>query len=291
MAGQGETIMSARDRSKVAAGSCAIALLLLSGTAYAAQSAAPATPAPAAADAAAKPLDNLAEVVVSAEKPTRKAADLIAWIRRLLGKYTFEGKVDLGGKGNPNDRWSVNGGGTCIGFGVAPGVQCEINVHWPPVPGPNAPEILSGISDLTPAMILYAMEPDDLGIRYLQVNSKGLAEGSTGTIIGDTATFKTPCVNVAKGCERTTRITVGSESKIIDMQIDTEVNYELVARFSFKLRRVAQLQAPAPPPEPPAAPANKPAQTKPQSTQPTQQQPQGNRGTQTPGGGGGGRRR
>lgn len=274
----------------IAVSSCAIALLLLSGAAFAAQ---PAAAPPAAEPAAsAKPLDNLAEVVVSAEKPTRKPSDLIAWIRRLLGKYTFEGKVDLGGKGNPNERWTVNGGGTCIGFGVAPGVQCEINVHWPPVPGPNAPEILSGISDLTPAMILYAMEPDDLGIRYLQVNSKGLAEGSTGTIIGDTATFKTPCVNVASGCERTTRITVGSESKVIDMQIDTEVNYELVARFNFKMRRVAQLQAPAPPPEPPATPATKPAANKPaQPAQPAQQQ-QGNRPAQTPGaGGGGGRRR
>jgi hypothetical protein len=135
-----------------------------------------------------------------------------------------------------------------VGFGVAPGVQCEINVKWPQVPGPHGQEVVSGVSDLTPAMILYAMEPDDLGIRYLQVNSKGLAEGATGYIAGDTATFKTPCVNAPPGCQRITRITAESGSEVVDMQIDTELDYKLAARFNFRMRRVAEIQAPAAPP-------------------------------------------
>jgi hypothetical protein len=187
--------------------------------------------------------DELSQVNVTADKATRKPSDLIAWIRRLLGQYTIDGKVDLGGKGNPNERWTAVGTGTCIGFGVAPGVQCEMNVKWPAIPGPHGPEVLSGVSDLTPAMTLYAMEPDDIGIRYLQVNNKGLAEGATGFIINDTAEFKTPCVNAPPGCERVTRITVASDSKVINMDIDTMLNYELAARFNFKLRRVAEPQA------------------------------------------------
>ena len=45
--------------------------------------------------------DQLSEVTISAEKPTRKVADLIPFLRRILGEYTVDGKVDLGGQGKP----------------------------------------------------------------------------------------------------------------------------------------------------------------------------------------------
>jgi hypothetical protein len=87
------------------------------------------------------------------------------------------------------------------------------------------------------------LEPDELGIRYLQVNNKGLAEGATGYMIDDTVTFKTPCVNTPPGCQRVTRVTARSDNKVVDFQIDTEVDYKVAARFNFKLRRVANPQA------------------------------------------------
>lgn len=192
----------------------------------------------------AKPTDDqLNEVTISAEKPTRKVADLIPFLRRILGQYTVDGKVDLGGQGKPEERWSVYGSTNCVGFGIAPGVQCELNIKWPPIPGPNAEDVMSGVMAMTPAMILYGLEPDELGIRYLQVNSKGLAEGATGYMLNDTVTFKTPCVNTTPACQRITRITARSDSKVVDMQIDTEVDYKLAARFTFKLRRTANPQA------------------------------------------------
>jgi hypothetical protein len=236
---------SSRAASLFIGGAVALTMALLLPVVSIAASPAATRPAafpavPAATD------EDLSEVVVSGEKLTIKPSALITWIRRLLGKYTFEGKVDLGGTGKPEERWTIRGTGTCVGFGVAPGVQCEINVKWPQVPGPHGQEVVSGVSDLTPAMILYAMEPDDLGIRYLQVNSKGLAEGATGYITGDTATFKTPCVNAPPGCQRITRITSESGSDIVDMQIDTELDYKLAARFNFRMRRTAEIQAPAP---------------------------------------------
>lgn len=236
--------------------------LLLSPAVFAAA----ATPPPAAAPSAeAKPpesgksVDQLNDVVVSGEKPTRQPSVLIDWIRRLPGQYTIDGKVDLGGKGNANERWSAYGTGSCVAFGVAPGVTCEISVRWPPIPGPHGPEVVSAVSDLAPAMIAYAMEPDDLGIRYMMVNSKGLAEGTTGYIIGDTATFKTPCVNAPPGCQRVIRITVESGNPLVQMQVDTELNTQLAAHFDFKFRRVAQLQAEAPKDAKAPAPAAKPA--------------------------------
>jgi hypothetical protein len=187
--------------------------------------------------------EQLNEVTISAEKPTRKVADLIPFLRRILGQYTIDGKVDLGGQGKPEDKWTAVGTGNCVGFGVAPGVQCELNVKWPQIPGPNGEAIMSGVMGMEPMMILYGLEPDELGIRYLQVNNKGLAEGATGYMLNDTVTFKTPCVNTQPGCQRVTRVTTRSDSKVVDFQIDTEIDYKVAARFNFKLRRVANPQA------------------------------------------------
>jgi hypothetical protein len=192
--------------------------------------------------AAQEKLEELNEVLVSGEKPTRKVGDLIPWIRRLLGEYAFEGHVDLGGKGDPDDRRQVLGIGTCVGFGVAPGVQCEINVRWRATTESVGEEVPGRVSALAPAMIIYGVEPDDLGIRYLQVDSRGLAEGATGFVIGDTATFRAPCVDIPEGCLRITRITAPPDSKLIEMQVDTEVNAELVLRYHFALTRVAEIQ-------------------------------------------------
>jgi hypothetical protein len=224
----------------VFAGRIIVLLALLQGTALAASPAERAPPA-----AAADRLQELGEVLVSGEKPTRKVADLIPWLRRLLGQYTFEGYVDLGGKGEPDAQRRARGVGVCVGFGVAPGVQCEINVRWPESSAADGGEIMGGISSLSPAMILYGLEPDDRGIRYLQVDNRGLAEGATGFIIGDTATFRTPCVDQPEGCQRITRITAVPDSKLIEMQVDTEVNYELAMRYRFQLTRVAEIQTKA----------------------------------------------
>lgn len=206
--------------------------------AVAAQAAAPArTEAPPREDV------ELSEVVVSGEKPTRRVADVIPFLRRLLGQYTYSGYVDLGGKGLPEDRKAVRGGGTCVGFGVAPGVQCEIQVRWPETKGADGQPVMGGVSYLQPAMILYGLEPDEIGIRYLQVDNRGLAEGATGLIIGNTLSFRTPCVDFTEGgCDRVVKITAEPESKVIDMQVDTEVAGQLAMRFRFQMTRVAEVQ-------------------------------------------------
>lgn len=203
-----------------------------------------ASPAPAAdAPAGAGKVEELSEVVVSGQKPTRKLADIIPWLRRLLGEYTIEGYVDLGGRGEPDEQRSVRGTGVCIGFGVAPGVQCEFNIRWPETRARGGGEILGGVSNLSPAMILFGLEPDDIGLRYLQVDNRGLAEGSRGGIIGDTAVFRTPCADLIEGCERATRIITSSDSKLVELQVDTEIYYQVKVRYRFQLTRVAEVQA------------------------------------------------
>lgn len=189
-------------------------------------------------------LEELSEVIVSGEKPINNVRDLIPWIRRLLGQYTLQGYVDVGGKGNPEDRHTMRGIGTCIGFGVAPGVQCEINTRWAQSTGSGSAPVPESVAALAPAMILYGVEPDELGIRYLQVDNRGLAEGATGDVIGNTATFRARCVDMAEACERVTRITAVSESKVVDVQVDTEVGGQLALRYRFQMQRVAEVQAP-----------------------------------------------
>lgn len=188
-------------------------------------------------------LEELGEVIVSGERPVRSVQELIPWIRRLLGEYTIEGYVDVGGRGDPDDRKSVRGTGLCAGFGEAPGVQCELRVGWPPPRPVRALLMPASASAMMPVMILYGVEPDELGIRYLQVDARGLAEGATGVVVGDSAAFKAACVDMPDGCERITRITAKSDSKQLDMQIDTVVNGELEVRYRFQLTRVAEPQA------------------------------------------------
>ncbi len=196
---------------------------------------------PATVPAATEKFEELSEVVVSGLRPTSKVADVIPWMRRLLGEYTIEGYVDLRGKGDPADRRSVRGWGVCVGFGVAPGVQCEVDVRWPAASVADD-LVMGGASTLAPAMMLYGLEPDEIGVRYLQVDNRGLAEGASGGIIGDSATFRAPCADVVEGCQRVTRIIARSESKQIDMQVDTEIFYELAMRYRFQLTRVKEVQ-------------------------------------------------
>lgn len=187
-------------------------------------------------------VEELSEVVVSGERPTRKVADVIPWLRRLLGEYTIEGYVDLGGRGEPDEQRTVRGTGVCVGFGVAPGVQCEFNIRWPETRARGGGEILGGVSNLSPAMILFGLEPDEIGVRYLQVDNRGLAEGSRGGIIGDSAVFRTPCADGIEGCERSMRIITRSDSKLVEMQVDTEIYYQVKLRYRFQLTRVKDVQ-------------------------------------------------
>jgi hypothetical protein len=74
------------------------------------------------------------------------------------------------------------------------------------------------------------------------VDNRGLAEGATGLVTGDTAAFRTPCVDQPTDCLRVVRITARPDSKIIDMQIDTELSLQVAMRYRFQLTRVAQVQ-------------------------------------------------
>jgi hypothetical protein len=155
-----------------------------------------------------------------------------------VGEFDWEGYVDTGGKGNPGDTRAVRGTGSCLGFGPAPAVQCEIKVRWSTVKGPDGEEIPGGRSNLNPAMMLYGFEPDRIGIRYMTVDSEGIADGAMGYVVGDTLISRSPCVNVPGQCERVAHITADPDLKMVRMEIDLEVDYQKAVHFDFIMKRV-----------------------------------------------------
>jgi hypothetical protein len=180
----------------------------------------------------------LSEILIEGRKPERNPQKVIDWMARLVGEYTFAGEVDLKARGSPQDLHPVRGSGKCIGFGPAPAVRCQIDVHWTPVPVEDRGKVLGGVSNLEPATMLFGFEKDRLGIRYMLVDNNGIAEGALGYVVGNTLISRAPCVNVPGQCERVAHITADNDLKMIDMQIDVEIDHQPAVRFHFEMHRV-----------------------------------------------------
>lgn len=140
-----------------------------------------------------------------------KVAELDAWLRRLSGRFIYEGIYDPGFQ-------PARGEGDCIGVGNGPGVQCVIHVRWPEFTG-------DGILPLAPAMFLYGLDPQAAQIRYLRVTSRSIAEEVRGSVSGSMATFKTGCVAapVYPPCRRIIRIEAKPGRRVLHMWDDTEL--------------------------------------------------------------------
>lgn len=155
------------------------------------------------------------------------------WLGRLVGKYKFEGLVQVVAKGDcgplppdpaKQDQQSeappepycrtIKGKGDCAAIGTGPGVQCVLNVYWQDMyetafqkseadatevdASPTGVfELPGGFSYLDPAMALFGVDPVKAEIHYLLVDNKGMPEGGPGAVVGNRATFQTRCVNEA----------------------------------------------------------------------------------------------
>lgn len=184
-------------------------------------------------------------------------ADMDVWLRRLVGRYTFEGMVQIVHDGDcdsiePQICQSIKGKGDCVAVGDGPGVQCILDVTWLDMfqqPG--------GVSYLDPAMALFGLDPGNSALNYLLVDNKGLPEGGQGYIKGNRATFRTLYVNApvllmemgdkAKGVTnvyRTVRLDARPDATVVhwSMDIELEAAGERVmwTRFEMTLRRVPQ---------------------------------------------------
>lgn len=151
-----------------------------------------------------------------------RMAELDAWLRRLVGRFRMDGDVKRYAghhAGNKRDGCipragyitddscgyhffrSAHGSGDCVGVGNGPGIHCVFNVPWPrfihesPIPRRPPEEKWLGSGTLDPAVLMFGLDPDSLGIRYMLVGSQSIAIEATGVLEGDTLTFKTRCPN------------------------------------------------------------------------------------------------
>jgi hypothetical protein len=198
------------------------------------------------ASAKSEPLDELDEVLIDGQKPSRKPSEFISWMRRLVGQFSFSGNVDINGNGDPQDLLQVDGRSECIGYGGVRAVQCNIRVTWPERKGPNGEEIPGGVSALNPATILYGVDGNDLYVRFMIVDSKGIAEPGFGFLVGDTVTSRAPCVNTPGTCEKITRITAEPDGTRIEMNVDIERDYKRTTSYRFVLTRIGTVGREAP---------------------------------------------
>jgi hypothetical protein len=172
-------------------------------------------------------------------KPTRDPQKIVNWLKLLVGEFSYGGYVQLRGEGVSTALLSVEGRTSCIAFGRAPGVHCELKVAWPEArgaEGQEVPEVPGGISTLTPAMVEYGLDTDRLGIRYMLVDNRGMANYGDAYLVGNTLATVTPCPDIPD-CTRTTRITPRVDGELVEMEVEIEKELTRRARFRFVLQR------------------------------------------------------
>lgn len=160
---------------------------------------------------------------VSEDRRIRRALEMDIWLRRLEGKFRYEGFSYSLFSGDSPPPDAVAGWGECVGVGVGPGMQCAGNV---PVP----------------AVRLYGIDAVASKIRYLQLEGRGLAEEGMGNLMGDTLTtrVRVPNTNAAPYQEREVRIYAPAHGKLIQMTISIELNRWPVHRMDLYLHRIPQ---------------------------------------------------
>jgi hypothetical protein len=161
------------------------------------------------------------------------------WLARLVGRFVVDGHVDLHATGNPDDILEVSGRVECVGFGMAPGVECEVKIRWPEKPGPDGADVPGRVSTLNPAVMLFGFDPARQGVQQITVDNNGTAESALGLhVTADVVQSRTPCAARPGDCERVVRITALPDLKVVEMLIDLEIDKVKATRFMFTLHRV-----------------------------------------------------
>jgi hypothetical protein len=216
------------------------------------------------------------------------AADMPAWMPRLVGRFKYNGIVQFFQASTPGAEVTevpskqkfysegtcdeecyssipslreAKGMGDCIAIGSGPGVQCVINVVWQEEWTPKGQAVEGGVSFLGPAATIYGFDPMASKIRYLILNTKGIAESETGVLKGDTLSwiFDTHCESSGMNrCRQVTRVAALPDGNTIRTSIDIEkwdlrdLRWWRLTTFSLDMHRVQQgpqdkaLKAPAP---------------------------------------------
>lgn len=221
---------------------------------------------PVAGAAGSNPRDTRRDLTYLNPPPVTDSAQIGAWLRQLAGRYRVEGSVwmlsrffEFYYEGEKREvefqqRFeSAGGAGDCAAVGAGPGMHCIFNIAWQdqyetimdPEQGPvGVHNLPGGVPYLNPSMLLVGLDPGKQGVSFLLVDNKGLPEAGTGSLAGDRATLRAPCVNAPKlflvmnpaakfndrlpqACERIIRIDASPGAKFVRMDISIQLNDEL----------------------------------------------------------------
>lgn len=184
--------------------------------------------------------------------PVTDVAGMSDWLQRLVGRYKFDGMIQLFGATCDAASASpacnpIKGLGDCVAVGKGPGVQCILNATWQDLFQVNfesgtATAPPGTVAYLDPAMLLLGLDPGASSINNLLVNDKGLPEGGLGSIVNVTAKFTTQCVNEPAGCLRVMRIEAKPEASLVYLSVDaiSATTRDPITSIILTLRRVPQ---------------------------------------------------
>jgi uncharacterized membrane protein YgcG len=151
------------------------------------------------------------------------------WLRRLVGRYRFDGMIEVGACGilpgaalasmPEQECTGVKGMGDCVGIGTGPGVQCIINVTWVDLWDKRGEP--KAMSYLDPAMILIGVDPGKSALNYMLVSNKGLPYAGSGTISGNRVTFRNAlCASRFFHCVPTMYFEAKPDANLLFIRID-----------------------------------------------------------------------
>lgn len=180
-------------------------------------------------------------------------AAMEAWLRGLVGHYRYTGVEEVPPESCTTNAFGMDdprtcagaqpreayGSWDCIAIGAGAGVHCIF--------GSTAPLRISDITDGavpnlnldSPTMVLFGIDPDVPTLRYMRIDDDGIAYEATGSLRGNTASFRKPCRHgPVASCLEIFRIELrdGKPPQAIIDWVDAAADYNSIALLQIWMR-------------------------------------------------------
>jgi hypothetical protein len=186
-----------------------------------------------------------------------KLSELEVWLQRLVGRFRIEGvaKVFVAQSrichaGSCYRHRHTQGDANCERVASGAGIHCAINIAQPKfLPSTTDEAYLPQVGDRWPgpfldgAIILFGINPERLGIRFLLVDAKSIAYEAFGVLEGDSVTFKSGCGTdpFSSSCQRLFWFRAKADDNRVEMTLDmpdARLSYLTTAGYQFALLRL-----------------------------------------------------
>jgi hypothetical protein len=166
-------------------------------------------------------------------QPATDIEQVEAWMPRLVGMFRLEGSVEIPGDAGALNPAPVQGLADCRpirtqAFGRTPAVECFLEMSWAQTSAAPASH---------PAVILFAYDLAEIGVRHMLVDDEGVAEAGTARLFNHTLVSTSPCARTRDKCVRSVRIIAEPDLKVVKMTMDMEVAGKRTGGHQFTLYR------------------------------------------------------